>query len=290
MAREIYKLPYSIDVSALDTPISLKRGELGFKKPVSMKSIGVAIIGFVAWIYGFNKFLNSDFGVLNFIAVSIGYWWLIIMAAKPQDNGLMGFQWFIPTILYWLDHKNRFIHTGNTAGDDDVAVLQFEIPVDSIDEQNGLLRFTDGSYGIIVSVVGYGSKSLFDQDRNMVIDAFSYYLRDVQEGTTVMLDTKQENQHLEPQMEYLKARRESGELTPEIDQIAASRLRLERDGISKSFHTTTQYLYLRADDPDKLTAEIEWLETQSAAGMLQHSQQLTGTELTKTAQRFYRLE
>lgn len=288
-ARDMYKLPFSIDVTVLDSPISFRKGEMGPKKPITIRSIGVAVLGGGIWAFFFNKTMSSDFGLFNFIGFSLGYWSLVGMAARLQDNGQMGYKWFWPTIKYWMNYKERSIKTGPKAEDNDLQTLNYEIPIDTVEADNGIIHFTDGSSGVVLSVVGFGSQALFIDERNMVINSFSKYLRDLKEGTTFLVDTKQSSENVDDQIKYLQGLRDDG-LSPQLEQIASERQRIFEKVIAKNFHTITQNIFLRAENETILAEEIKWLDIQTRQRMLRDSVLLTNDKLFEALSNFYKLE
>lgn len=292
MAKSTYKLPYSINVTVLNSPISLKRGDAGLKKPVPLGIIILWAMTVIIYVYFVSKVFSQGYGIFNTILTGAGLLLFVYLITIPQEDGSPGWRWVKPTIMYWANWRERFIKTRDMAGEYEVAKLQYEIPLDEMTDKDvdfGIMRFVDGSVGVAFEVIGYGSNSLFDDQRARVIDTYATYLRQLKPRTTVAVDSRQQAQDVSEQLKYLKDASEQ-KLAPSVMQIVNFRQVMLKRVIGKQFKSTHQVFYLRAENEDRLASEIEWFKKQANLGMLREYHQLQGDELIKELCRFYRLD
>lgn len=285
--KDSYKIPESIDVSLMDTPVSFRQGSVGLKRPVTLRVIAISLIALLIYMYAVFKMFTSDFGILSIVIASIGYLWLLSLAIKRQLNGLMGYHWFLPTIKYWLEKDKRYINTRGIAERDEVMKLKFEIPIESYDDTTGKITFTDGSVGAIFYVIGNGSRALFRGDRDEIIDSFAGFLRQLQIGTTLTIDSKQSNQNIDSQLFHLKELKDNTK-DPIVEEIIARQITLLEDHIATKFKTTTQHVMFRARNEEALNNDIQQMR-QYGVTLFRHADILRGDALTDFLRDFYAL-
>ena len=187
--KDTYKITNSINVHFWDIPISFRNGSLGLKRPVTIKSIAIILFAGFAWFMLFTRMLQNQFGVMPTLTFTVGYWLFCILALTNQKNGLMGYRWFVPTVRYWINTKNRMIVTRGRAGEREIMKLKWEIPVEHVNEETGVINYTDGSVGVVCDAIGYGSRALFNADKENIITAYETYLQRIGVGTGCLLYT-----------------------------------------------------------------------------------------------------
>lgn len=286
--KEVYKIPNSIDVHFWDIPISFRNGSLGLKRPVTIKSIAIILLAGFIWFMAFEHMLQNDFGILPTIVFSIGYWMFCVLALTNQKNGLMGYRWFVPTIKYWLNTKNRMIITRGRAEGKEIMKLKWQIPVESVDEEQGLIYYTDGSIGAVFDIIGYGSRALFDADKENIISSYETYLRRLQVGTGFTIDSRQSEQNVEVQLNSLEKYRRSN-TEPTVDAIIARQRGILEKHVRLNFKSTHQYVFIRCRNIDVLNEEIQWFYKQHGTGMLRFIELQRGAKLIERLHQFYSL-
>lgn len=97
--------------------------------------------------------------------------------SKTGKTGELGHTTFIPTYRYWVDSRKRFIKTRGTANSKEVTKLKWEIPIENIDEETGIIEFTNGDVGVTLSIIGNGSQALFVDEKEKIILAFERFYR-----------------------------------------------------------------------------------------------------------------
>src|SRR5699024_12519709 len=99
----------------MDIPINLRSGSVGLKRPITMRvllTVMLALIGIVIMII---PLMQNEFGLISIAITTVGFTLFLAMALTPQKTGLVGYKWFVPTIKYWINYKNRCVVTSDEA-------------------------------------------------------------------------------------------------------------------------------------------------------------------------------
>lgn len=286
--KDVYKIPYTLKVSKLDMPISLRFGMVGPKKPVPFKVLLIIFGTVILWFTSIYFMFKSEFGFISMSTFTIAYIILSILALKKQPNGLMGYRWFKPTFEYVIKRKDRFIQTRGTAGDREVLKLQWSIPLEEVDEQNGLIHYTNGDVGIVLDVIGNGSRALFTQEKEEIIMAFERVLRQMELNVTLTIESKQSKQDCSEQLANLEELRRKN-TSPTIDRIISERIDILENEIETKFKSTHQYLHLRAPDEDRLNTTLQLLRQQKNQGLFRYMVAMNGEKQLDRLTAFYSL-
>lgn len=286
--KDVYKITNSINVHFWDIPISFRNGSLGLKRPVTIKSIAIILFAGFAWFMLFTRMLQNQFGVMPTLTFTIGYWLFCILALTNQKNGLMGYRWFVPTVRYWINTKNRMIVTRGRAGEREIMKLKWQIPVEDVNEETGVINYTDGSVGVVCDAIGYGSRALFNADKENIITAYETYLQRIGVGTGITIDSRQSEQDVQVQLSALETYRQNN-VEPTVDAIIARQRKILENHVRINFKSTHQYIFIRCRNIDVLNEELQWLNQQRANGMLRMITQVRNEKLIKRLHQFYSL-
>lgn len=286
--KDTYKITNSINVHFWDIPISFRNGSLGLKRPVTIKSIAIILFAGFAWFMLFTRMLQNQFGVIPTLTFTVGYWLFCILALTNQKNGLMGYRWFVPTVRYWINTKNRMIVTRGRAGEREIMKLKWEIPVEHVNEETGVINYTDGSVGVVCDAIGYGSRALFNADKENIITAYETYLQRIGVGTGITIDSRQSEQDVQVQLSALETYRQNN-VEPTVDAIIARQRKILENHVRINFKSTHQYIFIRCRNIDVLNEELQWLNQQRANGMLRMLTQVRNEKLIERLHQFYSL-
>ena len=286
--KDIYKIPYTLKVSKLDMPISLRVGMVGPKKPVPFKVLLILSVTVILWFTIVYFMFKSEFGLLSIITFTIAYIMFSILALKKQPNGLLGYRWFKPTFEYIFRRKDRFIQTRGTASDREVLKLQWSIPVEAIEEKSGLTHYTNGDVGVVLDVIGNGSRALFTQEKEEIIMAFDRVLRQLDLNVSLTIESKQSRQDCSEQIANLEELRRKN-TSPTIDGIISEKLDILENEIQTKFKSTHQYIHLRAPDEDRLNTTLQLLKQQKNQGLFRYMAAMNGEKHLDRLTAFYSL-
>ena len=200
----------------------------------------------------------------------------------------MGYRWFVPTVRYWINTKNRMIVTRGRAGEREIMKLKWEIPVEHVNEETGVINYTDGSVGVVCDAIGYGSRALFNADKENIITAYETYLQRIGVGTGITIDSRQSEQDVQVQLSALETYRQNN-VEPTVDAIIARQRKILENHVRINFKSTHQYIFIRCRNIDVLNEELQWLNQQRANGMLRMLTQVRNEKLIERLHQFYSL-
>lgn len=284
--KPVYKLPYSIDVNEwLDQPISLRFSKVGKKIPIPVSMIIMTTVVVILYILLAVYFWQHKFGVISIILFTIGYVPLCVMMLKKTNTGERGYKWLYPTLIYYPSYYSRKIETRSTANDEEVEKLQAIIPVQSVDT-SGMVEYIDNSVGVVLKVIGNGSTTLFEKDKESVVDSFDSFLRDLKMNGSVTVEMRDGFHNCSSQKEYLDKQKEktSNQTVLEINE----RKRNVLNTIEKSFTTVEYIVFLRFNTTDDLQSTIKSINSKRASNqMFKHVYIFNGEEAYTALKEFY---
>lgn len=291
MAKNIkrqYSIPKSIDRGPIDMPISLRKGSVGPKRLITVGFLLGMILVVGLWAYLAFQMVRHEFGIFYAILFTISYWVFAGAMIKRQRSGERGYKWLMPTINYWFSGKQRFIITRGHAGESEVMKLKFTVPVETWEEQSGLIRFTDGSVAYMLDVIGNGSSALFQDDVEHIISTFEAYLKQLKQGTTVTVVSRQAAQDASIQIENLERQRKENQ-NKAVDFLIAKKLDILKNFVQNEFKSIHQYIVLRARNEDTLENELKWLNQQYNQNLFRDMTLLRGSQLVARLRNFFNL-
>lgn len=161
--RPTYKVPASINRSMLDHEIVLSGGGMQ-SKPLPLKVILYWIGIFMLAMLLISRTFIGDAGTVLIVLFVI---WLVVTAiffGQYSKTKEMKFQQ-VPAMIQYSFRHNRRVMTRNSSNPFGFMTIT---GIRSIDD-DGLITFVDGSVGQLYSVVGTGSRLLFDGDKDAII-------------------------------------------------------------------------------------------------------------------------
>ncbi|WP_281512230.1 hypothetical protein [Mammaliicoccus vitulinus] len=287
--KSTYKIPHTINVKkGLDDPVALKSGSVGLPAPVPIKIIVMFSIALVVYMASVGFMIGRNFGVFAPILFTIGYIGLARMMLKKEKTGERGFKWVMPTLMYYPLYKLRNQSTRGTAYGNEVERLKGLIPLEDINPEEGVATFTNGDIAVAMDIVGNGSNSLFDNEKEDIILAFDQFLRELEMGVSFIVDMKEGKQNCEVQLDNLEAKRIEN-TNPTTDMILKRRIN-GLQSIQQNFKTTEYTLFLRANTPQKLDATLKVLKQKRQSGMFKYIRKAYNDEVYEKYRSFYSLE
>lgn len=287
--KPLYKLPYSIDVNEkLDQPISLRFGILGVKIPVPVYMILMTSVVIVFYILTVLYLFKIKFGLVSVGLFTVGYIPLCIMMLKKTDTGERGYKWLYPTLMYYPSYEGRKINTRSTANNEEVEKLQTVIPVHYIDK-SGMVEHIDNSVGVAVKVIGNGSTTLFEKDKESIVDSFESFLRDLKLNVSFVVEMRNGNQNCSMQLDYLDRQKERTSNPTVISINERKRKALEE--IEQSFTTIEYRIFLRSKTTEDLQSMIRAINSKRDSDqMFKYIEIVKGEETFDVYREFYSFE
>lgn len=280
MARPTYAIPASINRSMLDHEIVLSGGGMQ-SKPIPLKVILYWLaVALLAMLLVSRTFI----GEAGFALTVLFLVWLFAAAAflgQYSKTKEMKFQQ-IPAMVQYSLPANRRVMTRNASNPYDFMTVT---GVRSVDE-DGLITFVDGGVGQLYSVVGTGSRLLFDGDKDSIIARVKSFWEKVDTTCEWTFITTREPQQITRQIAH--AERLNYNLTvpslsgvrkyPDADARGYSELQellneryellqyvagVKRDGTKGArFMSVHQYLLIRASSLENLQIAHSVLEAE----------------------------
>lgn len=256
MAKERFKIPTTLDVSYFDMEFSLKsKNGLGVAKPVSAKTLLFGLLFAFAWFYLlFQTFLGRN-GVATIVLFTILWLILSVLVVKTDKTGRLGAELVLSAINY-LPKSGRVVPTRLA---DNVRPMQVLTNVETVDPEDGRIRFLDGQVGRVYHIVGSASSLMFDNDKRRIVDKVDSFYRKLPVGVEVIYDTVYEGHRVDEQVASVKADRKALNVSsPGLRLLLAEQEDILTHAIHESVELKSlhQYLVVRAPSDAELT-ELE---------------------------------
>lgn len=239
MAKARYKWPKDLAMTSLDIEVPLQTSEgAGLKRPITLRVILLFLASFLICAFTVTSTIieNSIFSQIFFV---VGWIVCSVMAIRPDLSGQLGIYKvaLIPDCL----PKKRSILTRRNSNASDFYYLS---DIDSIDEEQGRIRFVDGSFGYAYRVNGSASILVFDDDRDNILDTVANFYAGMGTEYEFIWITRVEAQRVDQQVAAM-TQRINAEPDPEVRALGLA----ARDTLQHTIGTTTksrsQYLIIK---------------------------------------------
>lgn len=277
MAKEVYKIPYTIDNVKFRALVSLKIGSFGLKKQVYIYQV-------IGWLFVFMitaAFLFMSpikYAKIWSVPIGLATFWLGVMSLKTQPNGLPGYAWIRPTLNYLVAKGDRrFVKIPSATNGIELSKnkknkisINFSSKLKKIrsltefDAISGgqIFGYQNGDVGILYRVSGFTSLVILDQELDLVIDATNRWYSSLDQNTSITLVTDYSNQRVNQQQAHLLRLQKFWNDKGSIPKPIAKLLKREYDelrSVHKRYKSSQQYLILRANSIDVLDKEVQQL-------------------------------
>lgn len=299
LAKETYKIPYTIDNIRLRALVSLKVGTVGLKKQVFIYQVigWMAVTVLMAVILFFSP---VKFAPLWGVPIAFALFGLGLIAFKTQGNGLPGYRWIKPTFNYMVSKSDRHFEpvTGKNSGVKRVKNSRGKVSVTfspelqklrditDLDAISGdsMISFQNGDVGVMFRVSGFTSLVILDQEMDQVIDTIAKWNNSLDTTTSWILITDHSNQRVINQQTALKKLRDEwkavGEIPAPIEALIMARYK-ELKAVHQRYKSSQQYLLLRSSSMEVLDKELQQFTASTRQGMLKSAELLSSDDATK---------
>lgn len=290
MARPTYKIPTSINRSMLDHEVVISGGGISMK-PLPLKVILFWIAAILTTLAITTRTFLADAGGL---LIGLFVVWMVIATAffgQYSKTREMKFQQ-LPALVNYLPKGSRRVMTRNSSNPYGFMTITGIRQIDP----DGLITFVDGGVGQAYSVVGTGSKLLFDGDKDAIIARVKSFWEKVDTDAEWTFITMREPQQITEQVDHAEKLNQRlatpgpyGTLRyPDTDELGHSELYdllderyhllqhvagVRRDGTKGArFMSIHQYLIIRAATLENLQAAHSVLESEVNASSVMFKQ------------------
>lgn len=288
MAKKVYKIPAPLDDNYLNMEIAIQS-----KDGVGLKPLPVRVI--LAWLVSILVlfFLETRTGgalsyggiVLQalFAIVWLGFTFVMTIIDKSHK---MQMEW-IPALLTYMHKANRTVLTRRTSNANPFYGI---VGIDSIDEDNGLVHYSDGTFGYWYSVVGTASVLLFPEDRDAILDRVCGFYEKIGTDCEIIFMTTKEAQKVNKQLAHLMAQYKALEFRePDVSALVREQYNALYNHVGKEFKSIHQYMVLKGDSREALSVlnTIVMSEYEASSLMFKQCQPLYKQDIEEVLFRVY---
>lgn len=287
MAKDVYKIPDTLDKSMGDMQISLQSADGVGVKPMPIKIILMWVCSAILWFLCVAKtFIGS--GGIAAIVIFTALWFGMTALLLARDKTGVPQAALVVSMLNYLPKSMRYAITRNNAPAKDFYQIA---GIEDIDGEKGLITFSDGTYGYMYRVVGTGSVLLFDEDRKAILDRVDSFYRKMKSEYEMIFITSKEAQKVYRQVAAMKRRYDS--LAPDDDELRAladTEYRVLKNYVGGSFRSIHQYLILKADNAEALIVAKNMLqsEVENSTMMFKQCTALFGDDIYEVLRTIYK--
>lgn len=248
MAKDSYKIPADLNTSYSDTEIVLSSKDGMSMRPMPVK----VLLGYVASVLLLMYILLKTFIgqspwyiMVPFIIVWVALTILLMSFDKTKRMNAS----LIPTVSRYMSKAHRHVSTRTSSN----ATPFYQICGINKIRDNGMIEWSDGTYGFMYRVTGSASILLFEGDRNAIIDRVDMFYRKLDTSIEVGYITMKEAQKVYRQIANLKKLYDKLDTTdPDLLACAEEQYKVLADYVGKSFRSIHQYMYLKANNEESL--------------------------------------
>lgn len=248
--KQSYGIKTPMLSTALDTEITLQKDGVGLK-PLPIKFVIITIVSGCLCLKATQSEMVSVGNMVQrtiFVCMWITMTILLFMTDKTKR---MNFQSIISLLNYLAIPTNRKVLTRR---DVPATGMLDMCNIKSIDN-SGVIKFADRHYGYMYRVTGSASVLLFDSDKKQIINAVDNFYRKIDANTEYIFLTLKEPQKIYNQATAVKHRYNKLSLyDPDLNDLCNNQLIMLRDVVGKKFQSIHQYMIVKSDSIESLTA------------------------------------
>jgi hypothetical protein len=287
MAKEVYKIPDSLDKSMGDMEIAIHNADgIGFK-PMPIKIVLAYVMSALACFFICTKTFIGAGGV-GLVILFVILWILLTVTLLKVDSAGIPQASLVLSMINYLPKPMRYVVTRNNVPANTFMQIT---GITAIDGEKGLITFNDGTYGYMYRVVGNGSRLLFPEDKRAIIDRVDAFYRKMSTDCQIIYITSKESQKVYRQVARLQKRYDA--LGPEDDELRAlceAQFDILKNGIGQQYRSIHQYMILKAEDTEALVSAKNILEgeVENSNMMFKQCTALFGTDITDVLAKIYK--
>ena len=248
--KERYHIPYTLDAHFGDvkTKLITDTGQ-GIDKEFTVRGLLTTFAAGAFWIYLItHSTIFNDGSIPGVILFTIGYAGVCYFGLREISiPGLYGYNILGPLLRYLRRLRSPEIQTAS------FSPYWNGVEITGMGEPNdqGYLRFKDGSYGIVFKIVGNASNNAFSIDRQNSIDSFKQFLRTLPHATTYSFVTNVGGQNVDRQIAHLFDCYDHEHDANMLDYIAEEIQELG-NYVQDNFMALHQYMIIKSDSKTAL--------------------------------------
>lgn len=256
--KQSYGIKTPMLSTALDTEITLQKDGVGLR-PLPIKFVIITIISGCLCLGATNSELISVGNMVQktiFVCLWITMTILLFMSDKTKR---MNIQSIISLLNYMFNPSNRRVITRRNVPA--TAMLDM-CNIKSVDK-SGIIKFADRHVGYMYRVTGTASVLLFDADKMNIINAVDNFYRKIDSNTEFIFITLKEPQKIYNQAAAVKHRYNRLKIYDnDLNDLCNNQLVMLKEVVGKKYQSIHQYMIVKADSIETLTAAKITLQTE----------------------------
>lgn len=256
--KESYKIPHDLNASYADMEIAIQSKDGVGLKPLPIKVILSFIGSGVLCFWLISKTFVADGSLIQQLA--FGAIWIALTAVliSYDKTRRMKVQ-MIPTLLNYLPKASRYVLVRRTNPANDFLSIT---RVKKINE-NGMVEYTDGSFGYYYRITGSASILLFDKDKEAIIQRVDSFFRKIGTNCVVHFVTVKEPQKVYRQVAALSRKYDRlGKNDDELRMLANDQFDTLQNYVGTQFKSIHQYLVIKAENKEALSQNKNVLQAE----------------------------
>lgn len=248
--KQSYGIKTPMLSTALDTEITLQKDGVGLK-PLPIKFVIITIVSACLCLKATTSDLVSKGNMVQQIIFVCMWITMTILLFMTDKTKRMNFQNIISLLNYMAVGTNRKVVTRR---DVPATGMLDMCNIKSIDK-SGVIKFADRNVGYMYRVTGSASVLLFDSDKKQIINAVDNFYRKIDGNVEYIFITLKEPQKIYNQANAVKHRyNRLSVYDPDLNDLCNNQLVMLRDVVGKKFQSIHQYMIVKADSQEALTA------------------------------------
>ena len=260
MAKKSYGIPYSLnETSYLDLPITIKTEGGISARPITIKSLLIIMSGIVGGFLVATKTFIARGNLLE-KGIFLLLWGILcaflLTTTKTREYGYHR----LGNLYRYLSPNNRFVNTRRVASAFNMAMFT---GFAEMDPRTGIIKYTDGTLGMLFDVIGTGSYLLFDSHKNAIIDRVDSHYRKMHPGATYHFVTVKRPQEVDDQTAALDAREDALTVSdPDLTAMMESERGILKRYVGSKCKSLHQYMLLQAKTEEDLSLAFKVLQAE----------------------------
>lgn len=248
-AKQSYHVPYSLAQDYMDMSISISSKDGAVARVLPMVVVSTYVLSALACMFILMKtFIGTMSSLPQKILFVILWVALTVCLATFDGTRRMNLQ-RVPTLFNYLPRRSRHVFTRTNH---DAGPFFNILGIDNITD-DGLLTFTDGTFGYWYRVTGSASVLLFDADRDAIITRVDNFYRKWDNTSEIVFMTTKEAQKVYRQVANLQRRYENiRNDDPDLRELAEEQFTILRDHIGSEFRSLHQYMLIKSKNKESL--------------------------------------
>ena len=251
-----YKIPTTLDKSTLDMELTIQTKDGIGARPMPIKII-LCYIGSI--LMCFVVITKSFIGTGNLFQIGffILMWGAITFLLVNMDRTRRMNAMLIPVAMNYFPTRQLLTRTSSPANS-----FRALSNIESIDE-NGLVKYLDGTYAYWYRVVGTASVLLFEEDKTAIIERVDSFYRKIGTDCEIIFLTAKESQKVSRQVVNLQLK--FNDLTvddPDLLKLGDEQLNILKHHVGGKFKSIHQYMIIKADNLEALRANKNVIQSE----------------------------